>query len=86
MIMKAFHEDNRLHLIWGNHDMVYRNEKYVQKHLSTYFDPKTGKLVYHKATKEHWWSDTIRFGNKKKMTLKGERLYKVRWDIPAKIP
>ena len=38
MLLKAFHEDNRLHLIWGNHDMVYRKEKYVQKHLSTYFD------------------------------------------------
>lgn len=56
MIMKAFHEDERLHLIWGNHDMVYRKEKYVQKHLSTYFDPKTGtdkplfkNLKYHEG-------------------------------------
>jgi len=41
LLMKRFYEDNRLHMIWGNHDMVYRNPKYVKKHLSTYLDPKT---------------------------------------------
>ncbi|WP_203256031.1 metallophosphoesterase family protein [Hyunsoonleella ulvae] len=45
MLMKLFHKDNRLHMIWGNHDMVYRNPNYVKKHLSTYFDPKIGKEV-----------------------------------------
>ena len=44
-LMKKFHEQQRLHLIWGNHDMVYRDPKYVEKHLSTYFDPKIGKDV-----------------------------------------
>ena len=43
--MKQFHERERLHMIWGNHDMVYRNPKYVEKHLSTYFDPKVGEEV-----------------------------------------
>jgi predicted phosphodiesterase len=43
MLMKQFHDEARLHMIWGNHDMVYRNENYVAKHLNTYFDPKTGK-------------------------------------------
>ena len=42
LLMKQFHEEERLHMIWGNHDMVYRNPEYVEKHLSTYFDPKTG--------------------------------------------
>lgn len=42
MLMKQFHDENKLHMIWGNHDMVYRNENYVKKHLNTYFDPKTG--------------------------------------------
>jgi len=41
LLMKRFYEDNRLHMIWGNHDMVYKNPKYVKKHLSTYLDPKT---------------------------------------------
>ncbi len=45
MLMKSFHEQDRLHMIWGNHDMVYRNPAYVKKHLSTYFDAKTGKDV-----------------------------------------
>ncbi|MGR7813085.1 metallophosphoesterase family protein [Lacinutrix undariae] len=43
MLMKQFHDTERLHMIWGNHDMVYRNPKYVEKHLSTFFDAKTGQ-------------------------------------------
>ncbi len=56
MLMKQFHEDNRLHLIFGNHDMVYKNPDYVQKHLKTYFDPKNEReailfenLKFHEA-------------------------------------
>ncbi len=45
MLMKQFHEQKRLHMIWGNHDMVYRDPDYVEKHLSTYFDHKTGEDV-----------------------------------------
>ena len=43
LLMKKFHDNNRLHLIWGNHDMVYKDEAYVKKNLHTYFDAKTGK-------------------------------------------
>ena len=42
MLMKLFHEKNKLHMIWGNHDMVYKNPNYVKKHLYTYFDKKIG--------------------------------------------
>ena len=45
LLMKDFHQQHRLHMIWGNHDMVYRNPEFVKKHLSTYFDPKTGEDV-----------------------------------------
>ena len=45
MLMKRFHIEERLHLIWGNHDMVYRNPAYVEEHLSTYFDKKIGEDV-----------------------------------------
>jgi predicted phosphodiesterase len=45
ILMKQFHEVSRLHMIWGNHDMVYRDAKYVEKHLSTYFDEKLGEDV-----------------------------------------
>jgi len=45
MLMRMFHQQERLHMIWGNHDMVYRDPNYVEKHLSTYFDPKTGEDV-----------------------------------------
>ena len=43
MLMKLFQEKNRLHMIYGNHDMVYRNPEYVKKHLYTYFEPKDEK-------------------------------------------
>lgn len=55
-LLKKFHSENRLHLIWGNHDMVYKNPSYVKKHLSTFFNQKTGEdealfpdLKYHEG-------------------------------------
>lgn len=42
-LMRLYHMGGRLHLIWGNHDMVYRDPEYVKKHLGTYFDPKDGR-------------------------------------------
>ena len=38
-LLAQFHQEGRLHMIWGNHDMVYKDPKYVEKHLSRYFDP-----------------------------------------------
>lgn len=55
-LLKKFHSENRMHLIWGNHDMIYKNPRYVKKHLSTFFNHKTGKketlfpdLKYHEG-------------------------------------
>ena len=45
LLMQLFYKQNRLHMIWGNHDMVYRNPNYVKKNLSTYFDEKTVENV-----------------------------------------
>ncbi|CAH8284832.1 calcineurin-like phosphoesterase family protein [Mariniflexile fucanivorans] len=42
MLMREFHKENNLHMIWGNHDMVYGNPNYVKKHLYTYFDKTLG--------------------------------------------
>jgi acetyl esterase/lipase len=45
--------------------------------------PAAGEVVYHQATEEHWWSDVIRFaGDRDDIRLPGERLYKVRWELP----
>ena len=38
-LLKEFHCENRLHMIWGNHDMVYKEPKYVKKHLYRYYEP-----------------------------------------------
>lgn len=42
-LFSQFHQENRLHLIWGNHDMVYRDPRYVEKNLHSYFDRTTNE-------------------------------------------
>ncbi len=37
--LREYHLKNRLHMIWGNHDMVYKDPEYVKKHLGSYFEP-----------------------------------------------
>lgn len=56
MLLKEYHEAGRLHMIYGNHDMVYHKPEYVKKHLNAYFDPKEERetplladLVYEEA-------------------------------------
>ncbi|MGB5821054.1 MAG: metallophosphoesterase [Saonia sp.] len=56
MLLKKYHEDGRLHMIYGNHDMVYRNPDYVREHLYYYFEPREEKkeallkdLIYNEA-------------------------------------
>jgi predicted phosphodiesterase len=38
-LLSKFHLEKRLHMIWGNHDMVYKDKAYVDKHLSSYYEP-----------------------------------------------
>lgn len=42
-LLREFHLEKRLFMIWGNHDMVYQDPAYVEKHLSSYFEPIDGK-------------------------------------------
>lgn len=42
-LMKQFYNEDRLFRVVGNHDMVYRNQSYVKKHLYSYFNKVTGK-------------------------------------------
>lgn len=55
-LLRQFHLENRLHMIWGNHDMVYKDPYYVKKHLSSYFEPIDEKdkqlfegITYHES-------------------------------------
>lgn len=59
-ILKQFYDDNRLHLIWGNHDMVYKNPNVVKAHYSKVKDDKTDEvadfmpnLTYYEAIQLH---------------------------------
>ena len=40
-LMRQFYEDNRLYLVWGNHDSERRNPAVVEKTLSRYVDDRT---------------------------------------------
>ncbi|PKA82646.1 calcineurin-like phosphoesterase family protein [Ulvibacter sp. MAR_2010_11] len=42
-LMRLFYNEDRLVRLLGNHDMVYRNQRYVEKHLFSYFNKVTGK-------------------------------------------
>lgn len=39
LLLKKFHDEDRLFFIWGNHDMDYKNPKRVQKNLHYYYEP-----------------------------------------------
>ena len=41
LLLKKFHDKNRLHFIWGNHDMKYKNPKFISKNLHYYYDSVT---------------------------------------------
>jgi UDP-2,3-diacylglucosamine pyrophosphatase LpxH len=38
-LLRRFHLENRLSMLWGNHDMVYKDPANVRKNLDLYFDP-----------------------------------------------
>ena len=42
-LLQCFFNEGRLHRILGNHDMVYANQDYVEKHLYSYKDSGTEK-------------------------------------------
>jgi len=42
MLLREFHLKNKLHMIWGNHDMTLKSEKKSTKLLDSYFDKITG--------------------------------------------
>ena len=55
-LLREYHLQNRLYMIWGNHDMVYKDPSYVKKCLSSYFEPIDDKdkslfegIKYHEA-------------------------------------
>ncbi len=50
-----FHKQNRLHLLYGNHDMVFKDKNVVEKMLNTFFIDKQSKdkqLLFNVAFKE----------------------------------
>lgn len=56
LLLRDYHLQQKLHFIWGNHDMVYKDPKYVIQNLATYFDPIEacekelfGSIDYHEA-------------------------------------
>ena len=55
-LLRQFHLEGKLHMIWGNHDMVYKDPVYVRENLSSYFEPIDGEskelfedITYHEG-------------------------------------
>jgi len=55
-LLRKFHLEAKLHMIWGNHDMVYKDPAYVRENLSSYFEPIDGEskelfedITYHEG-------------------------------------
>ncbi len=44
-LMMKFYEECRLYRLLGNHDMVYKNPRYVEKNLHSYFNKVTNEDV-----------------------------------------
>ena len=44
-LMMKFYEECRLYRLLGNHDMVYKNQRYIEKHLHSYFNKVTNEDV-----------------------------------------
>lgn len=44
LLLKKFHDSNRYHKIWGNHDMVFRNKDYAEKTLTTYINTQNDRI------------------------------------------
>ncbi len=42
-LLRNFHLKKRLHILWGNHDMVLKNKKKADKLLGSYFDEVSNK-------------------------------------------
>ncbi len=50
-----FHKENRLHLLWGNHDMVFKDKNVVEEMLNKFFvdkESKSKKLLFNVDFKE----------------------------------
>jgi predicted phosphodiesterase len=43
--LQQFYNANKLYMIYGNHDMVYRNESSIKRNFTDYFDIKEGKKL-----------------------------------------
>lgn len=42
-LMQKFHEENRFYLIWGNHNMKWKNRKNVEKNLYNYYNERKNR-------------------------------------------
>ena len=42
-LLAKFFKENRLYFLYGNHDMVKKDDKFVKENLYEYFDENTGK-------------------------------------------
>ena len=75
-LLKKFHLEDRLHMVWGNHDMVYRDAKVVAKQLGIILNllmAKTNHFLKDSNTMKHCYLP-IQKAESKYFALTGIRL------------
>lgn len=38
LLLRRFHDSGRFHMLYGNHNMIFKNQNHVKKYLHTYYD------------------------------------------------
>jgi len=94
--LSRVHDGRQLYVTSGTQVLVFDREQETFAVHPTIGDrlkvksvdrhPETGRIVFHQGTQNTWWSDTILFVGGNPVKLPNARLYKVRWDIPRRIP
>lgn len=94
--LSPHHDQSRLLVTTNTQVLIFDRDKFTFTVAEGFGDPKriksvdrhatSGRIVFHQATAEHWWSDTIRFTDGEQIRLMNERLYKIRWDTPLQTP
>jgi len=80
-LLGKFHRDQRLYFIYGNHDIVKQNEKYVKVNLYEYYDKQEGKALplfenvrVHDGLVLEYYSGEQKFPNGKILLVHGHQV------------
>ena len=88
--LSPYHDKKQLFVTTNTQVLMFDRDKFTFAVADGFGDQKkiksvdrhatSGRIAFHQATSEHWWSDTIRFTDGEQINLMDGRIYKIRWD------